>query len=209
MTTLKKISCFVVPLLGATTMACEPTPDELELYDQMVVSTNYDNQVDFSAYTTYSLMEDTIGLVSNYAYDDTIIVSSYASKVVDVVTANLNAAGYQQVAATEEPDWAVNIIILKNLNLYQQVNYVPGYYGYGGGYSYYNYYSNYYVSTYVQNTGTLVVEIVDLKNITNNQAKILWNAYMGDIYGTLDLAEQSIDAIDQAFAQSPYIGRAL
>ena len=60
------------------------------------------------------------------------------------------------------------------------------YYGYG------SYYSYPYVNTYAYNTGALVVEIVDLKNVTpDNKVKVIWNAYMGDVYSAIDLIEQS------------------
>jgi hypothetical protein len=50
------------------------------------------------------------------------------------------------------------------------------------------------------------VEIVDLKNVTiDNKVKVIWSAYMGDVYSTIDLTEQSIEAIDQAFIQSNYL----
>lgn len=205
------IISFVALLMGA----CEPTPDEQQLFDQYVVSTSYDDEADFSSYLTYTIPTDTIGLISNIASDDTIIIvrsgQTYPRDVINAVQQNMNARGFQKVERTEDPDVALNIFVVKNLNIFQQVNYYPGYYGYPGYYypSYYGY--NYYygypaVSTYVQNTGVLVVEIVDLKNVNaQNQVKVIWNAYMGDVFSSIDLRGQSEEAIDQAFDQSPYI----
>ena len=63
-----------------------------------------------------------------------------------------------------------------------------------------------YINTYAYNTGALVVEIVDLKNVTpDGKVKVIWNAYMGDLYSALDYTQQSLEAIDQAFVQSNYL----
>jgi hypothetical protein len=96
------------------------------------------------------------------------------------------------------------VYVVNDLNLFQQVvypnYYYPSYYGYG------SYYSYPYINTYAYNTGALVIEIVDLKNVTpDNKVKVIWNAYLGDVYSTIDLTQQSVDAIDQAFIQSNYL----
>lgn len=50
--------------------------------------------------------------------------------------------------------------------------------------------------------------MIDLKNRTpDNQVKVVWDAYMGDVYSTIDRAAQSLEAIDQAFKQSPYLDK--
>lgn len=194
----------VFPLL----LACHPEPDDMRLMDQLVVSTNYDTDVNFKTYTTYAMSTDTIGFVSNNS-NDTILVQSktnYPRPVLQKVEQNMNTLGYTRVDKKDSPDIGINVYVVNDLNLFQQVvypsYYYPSYYGYGG---YYNYP---YVNTYAYNTGALVVEIVDLKNVTiDNKVKVVWNAYMGDVYSTIDLIQQSVDAIDQAFVQSPYLGK--
>jgi hypothetical protein len=89
--------------------------------------------------------------------------------------------------------------------LFQQVIY-PNYY-YNGYYGYGGYYYYPYVQTYAYNTGSLVIEWVDLKNAAaNNKYKVIWNAYMGDLFNAVDQLGQSLDAVNQAFEQSPYLG---
>jgi hypothetical protein len=202
---MKRVARFFCLVAVVVIMVqCEPQPDDLKLFDEYVVSTNYNKTVDFNSYATYSIKSDTIGLISNNINDDTIIVgTNYARPVVQQVRSNLDSRGFTEVAPDENPDLAINIYIVKNLNIYQQYN--PGYYypSYSG---YYNYYYGYPgVTTYVSNTGILVVELVDLKNIVGGQVKIIWNAQMGDVFSSIDLNKQSMDAIDQAFAQSPFI----
>ena len=203
---------FCIVGLSLLVLACETQPEDLRLYDQLVVETNYDEAVDFNAYETYSISVDTIGLVSNVAGDDTIIVGiNYARPVIAAVSGHLEIAGYNKVAKTESPDLAINIFVVRDLNIFQQVNY-PNYYGYSGYYYpyYYGYGSYYdypYVSTYVYNNAVLVVEIVDLKNVSNNQVRVIWNAYMGDVLTAPDARALSEKAITQAFQQSPYLRR--
>lgn len=198
-------------VLAGMVSGCEPQPDDLKLLDQFVVSTNFDPDANFGSYATYYMPVDTIGLVSNVSSDDTIIVgTSYARPVITQVKSNLSARGYQSVGLGDDPDLAVNAYVLKNLNIFQEVNY-PGSYGYPGYYypGYYGYYGyNYYpyVSTYAYNTGVLVIEVVDLKNITpQNTVKVIWDAYLGDVFSSVDLHQQTLDGIDQAFLQSPYL----
>ena len=200
---------FVVISAVMVLWGCQTEPDNLKLYDEMVVSTNFDPEVAFSTYMTYAIPTDTIGFVSETNPDDTILVSNnrnnfYPRKVLQQVMANLDDRLFSRVDRNEDPDLGVNVYIVEDFNVFQQIvdpgYYYPYYYGYG------SYYSYPYISTYAYNTGTLVVELVDLKNVTpDNKVKVIWNAYMGDVYSALDLTEQSLDAIDQAFLQSNYL----
>jgi len=200
---------FVIISVGAVLWGCQSEHDNLRLFDELVVSTNFDPDAIFSAYNTYAIPTDTIGLVSNTDPNDTILVAEaknnfYPRKVLEKVMANMDDRLYNRVGRNENPDLGVNVYIVKDLNVFQQlVNpgyYYPYYYGYG------SYYSYPYVNTYAYNTGALVVEIVDLKNVTpDGKVKVIWNAYLGDLYSALDYTQQSLDAIDQAFVQSNYI----
>jgi len=207
---MKKIFFLSIATLALLCWGCEPTPDNTKLLDQLVVQTHYDTDVNFTDYTTYSMSTDTIGFISN-ASNDTILVqgdnSTYPRPVLQQVQSNLDKVGYTRVDKHANPDLGINVYVVNDYNLFQTVvypsYYYPSYYGYYG--SYYNYP---YVNTYEQNTGALVVEIVDLKNIgADKKVRVLWTAYMGDVYSTISLVQESTDAIDQAFLQSPYIGR--
>jgi len=191
--------------IGAVLSACAPEPDTLKLLDELVVSTNFDTEADFSEYLTYATPTDTIGYLNNDPNDTLLVYSNsfpYPRKVIQTVRAEMESMGYTRVDADEDPDVGMNIYVVQNIDLYQQVYYPPYY---GGYYGYYGYYSYPYLQTYVSNTATLIVEMVDLKNVSGNKVKVVWNAYMGDIISALDYEQQSVDAIDQAFAQSPYL----
>jgi len=211
---MRKLSYFIILILAGFGWACQTEPDSAKLIDKMVVSTNYDPDADFSAYTTYAIPTDTIGFVSNNS-NDTIITSpqsSFPRKVLNVITSSLDGRGYTQVARNENPDLGVNVMVVNDFNVFQEIVY-PNYYGYPGNYysgyyGYGSYYSYPYVNTYAYNTGVLIIEIVDLKNRTpDNKVKVVWDAYLGDVYSTIDREAQSTEGIEQAFIQSPYIGK--
>jgi hypothetical protein len=197
-------------LMGAfllLTMACQPEPDDLKLYDELVVSTNFDPAADFGAYATYAMSSDTIGFVSNQS-SDTILThggNELVRPIISKIRANLDQRGYTRVDVREQPDLGINVMIVNNLNLFQQ--YVdPYYYPYYYGYSSYYYYP--YVETYAENTATLVIQILDLKNRNaNNEVKVVWAAHLGDLVSTVNRLKQTEEGIDQAFVQSSYIGQ--
>lgn len=204
---------YLIPMIAVSAFAffsCQPEQDVTRLLDQLVVSTSYDNTANFSNYGTYSISTDTIGFISNQS-NDTIIVQAeddFPRPVLNRINSNLSSAGYTRVGKDEDPDLRINVYLINDFNLYQQISYsnyyYPSYYGYGYGYG--GYYGYPFVSTYASNTGSLVVEILDLRNITaDKKVKVLWSAYMGDVYSTINLVKQSEDAIDQAFIQSPYL----
>jgi hypothetical protein len=200
---------LAIVLAGVVLWGCQTEPDNQKLFDELVVSTNFDPGATFSSYTTYAIPTDTIGFVSDTDPNDTILVAEprnefYPRKVLESVMANLDDRLYRRVDRNEHPDLGVNVYVVKNFNVFQQIvdpgYYYPYYYGYG------SYYSYPYINTYAYNTGALVVEIVDLKNVTpDNKVKVIWNAYLGDVYSALDLTQQSLEAIDQAFVQSNYL----
>jgi hypothetical protein len=205
-TKMKNYFQVLAIVLGIAIAGCQPDPDELKLYDDLVVSTNYDPSAAFSEYTTYTLPTDTIGFVSNQT-NDTLLThaeSTLVRPLIERVRMNLDQSGLTRVDKGEDPDIGMNILIVNNLNLFQQVIDPGYYYPYYYGYSSYYYYP--YVQTYVENTATLVLQMVDLKNRnSNNQVKVVWTAQMGDVVSTIDRVKQCEEAIDQAFVQSPYL----
>src|SRR3990170_3674536 len=197
---MQKISVFLVSVMCC--WSCNTEPDNLRLFDELVVSTNYDKDAACGPYSTFAIPTDTIGLISNTNPNDTIIVAragnEYPRLVLQEVISNMNERSYSRGNRNENPDLGVNVYVVNDLNVSQQViypsYYYPSYYGYG------SYYSYPFVNTYAYNTGALVIEIVDLKNITpDNKVKVIWSAHMGDVYSTVNLIDQSIDAIEQAF----------
>ena len=197
---------------------CNLQPQSGELARDMLVQTQYDQPSVsgvfnvFTDYSTFVLRQDTIGFVSNRSTKtflveaDLNITNGYVKPVIDLVGSNLAIRGYERVEEDDNPDFAVNIVILDNFSFFQTIQY-PGFYP-GGYYGFYGYYYP-IVTNYYSNYTTLVIEIVDVKNATGNQYKVIWKAFIGDLNTTFDLRGKTLEAIDQAFVQSPYIQKSL
>lgn len=190
-------------------------PEQVDLVEHMLVQTQYDTAaVDgdinvFSTYSTFVLRQDTMGLVSTVD-DDTILVDNsnfvFVTPVVDRVTEQIETVGFDRVEENASPDFAVNVVVLENFSFVQTVSYPNYYSGYYSGY-----YGYYYpvVNTYYSNFITLVIEVVDIKNYATNgnKYKVIWKASIGDLGATLDLTGNTLEAVDQAFIQSPYFSK--
>jgi hypothetical protein len=196
-------------LIFIAAFSCMEKPSTGDLVKDMVVQTNKDVTVDFKTFSTYALPLDTIGLVSNTT-EASAIVSNYSKAVVNAVKRNFDAQGYQRVELNQNPDFGVNIFVVNDLSVFQSVvypNYYYGYPGYGFGsyYGYGGYYGYPYVNTQVYNQAILVIEFADLKTIQNNNARVVWTANIGDLITSVDQDAKVLEAIDQAFVQSPYL----
>ena len=211
---MKKYRFICMISMVALLAGCYSEPDNLRLLDDLVVATNFDPAADFTSYATFAMPTDTIGFISNSS-NDTIITNSestFPRPVLAAIRQNLIDRGFTRVERTENPDLGINVLVVNDFNVFQQViypdpysypgTYYPGYYGYG------SYYYYPYINTYAYNTGVLIIEIVDLKNMTpDKKVKVIWDAYMGDLYSTIDRIPQTERAIGQAFDQSPNVSR--
>lgn len=203
---------FFFMAITSVLLGCAPEPEPGRLYDELVVTTNRDPEADFSSYATYAIPQDTIGLMSNTIEDTIIVNTEFSRAVLQKLNENLQTRGYTMVGRNEDPDIGVNVTVLHGYNVIQELVY-PDPYFYGGGFysGYYGYNSWYYypyVNTYAYNNGVLVVEFVDLRNRTiDNRVKVIWDAYLGDVTVSNSVADQVRKGIDEAFEQSPFIGR--
>lgn len=211
---MKKIVGIVL-VLGM--VACAREPEVAELVKNMVVETRYDvAEVDgadnvFNDYNTFVLRQDTMGFVSTYSADTILLdnpstIVDFVESTIDRVELDAEAQGYTRVEDDENPDFAIKMVVLENFSFFQSVTY-PGYYS-----GYYGYYGGYYgpvVNTYTSNFVTLVIEVVDIKNYAanGNKYKVIWSAYIGDLLSSVDRKAKLIEAVDQAFVQSPYFSK--
>lgn len=204
----------VLPCLVAVAIwSCEDGPALDDLVKSMVVRTTYAENIDFSAYRTFSMPIDTLGLASN-ATDDTVITGDYARQVSQRIRTRLVDTGYEAVGSTDDPDLLIKAYIVDNQGVYQSYTYgglgypgsfYSGYYGYGGLGGYYGYPL---LQSFAYQTGTLVIEMLDLKNpAPDGRFQVVWLAQMGDVYNSVDPFDKALEAVEQAFTQSEYLGR--
>lgn len=190
--------------LGLLLAGCQPVPDAEELNKNLVVETDYDDTVNFRDFTTYTLTLDTLGLISNTT-KDTLQLGSYARDITEKIKANMDARGYTYVNKNQNPDLGFVAFLVSDFSVYQSISYPR----YGGGY-YSSYYGYYYprVNTYATSSTVLILQLVDLNTKTSqNQFKLIWRGFIGDLSSSVDPFQKSVEAIDQVFVQSTIIGK--
>ena len=200
-----KKSFIILALAGL--LGCGTQPQLSEIVNDMVVITNFDSNADFSQFTTYSMMIDTVWFVSNTSNDD-VLLNDYTKMITARVKQNIDQSGRTLVGIGDPADIGVNVVIYNDLSISQ--TYYPGYgYPYGGGF-YGGYYGGYYgggVQTSFNQQAVLMIEFVDLKNKGAGDPVSIWTTNIGDLVNSYDTSTKTREAIDQAFVQSPYLNR--
>lgn len=203
-------------LLGAiftVLNACVKRPNLTELEQEFFVATAYDESADFSNYATY-FIPDSVAFISDVPSDPDKFKNDTTVQIINELIQNMNARGYTQVTDPTTADVALTVSLLKRLNAVSSgyPGYWWGYPGYwGGGYWGYPGYGYYYPYSYVSiyKTGTIVIDMVDLQRTDPDleQLVISWNAILGEVYSTNDPVSSTLESINQAFDQSPYISK--
>lgn len=203
-------------LFGLLLGACYLGPSDDVVNDKAVV-TAYDPRADFSAQTTFAI-NPTISVIVDTSEPENL-EEQYAKPIRDELSKQLKDRGYTEVTKDDEPDMGVNVVVLKN-----NVVYYYGYpyywwgYPYSGGSGYwgfpgYGYYPPWGFVGGAYQTGTMVVEVVNLKVVRDNpptadQPKrigMLWTSLVYSVAGSAGYnVSIALDGIDQAFIQSPY-----
>src|SRR5262245_58517066 len=175
---MKKILLFGFVLVAFS--SCRNLPDFDELSYKAIVVTNHDSAANFASYQSYFL-PGSIGSIGDDP-DDTILDNGVALPILNAIDANMQARGYVKENNPLLDDLALNVVTIKVTNI---ATMYPGWwYGwYGWYYPYYPYYP--YSYTYSYSTGSLVIDIVDVKNVTPGQdrAKVLWTNFSTGVLG--------------------------
>ncbi len=208
----KIIPFFALVLLLAS---CQKDPDLSEVDGNFVVYTDHDASANFASYGTYYL-PDSVLLISN-SITPVYWKSSEATTVLKTFQQNMDARGYTRVADKADADLGVQVSYV------QDVSYFADYYDYpywwwGYPYYWYPYYWGdwggwYYPYTivYSYEVGSILGELVDLKNSpkggSDAKLTVLWTSYEGGLLSGSTSIDTNLatTAINQAFAQSPYI----
>ncbi len=180
-----------------------------------VIVTLYDDEADFGAIQTYA-MPDTVAYLgddrggSGRSRDEGI----YDQLILDELAANLEAIGY--VREEDPENNGADVVVLAGVTSTEWEVWVSNpWYDWG----YWGYYSDYYYhyppcsgcgSSYTFTTGSLLV-IMEDRNAANEEDQtipVLWAAGMNGLLegSTSSIGNRIVDGIEQAFAQSPYLG---
>lgn len=196
-----------------TAASCFKYPSDTGFLDERdVVLTMYDVKIDFNDFKTYSIV-DSIGVIKD---DDTTVVrvsNDTTKAVLDRIIQDMDQRGFTKVSKEQNPDLAINVVAIKTLNTtYYYPGYwwdYPGYYppDYWGWNDWGYYYPWYPTYVYQYETGTLVIDLLDLKHAdpVKKTLSIVFNAYIRGILNGNHSLNQVLGDIDQAFVQTPQL----
>lgn len=183
----------------AAALAAGCYPDRLDTVNYDAVATVYDTAGTFTA-TTFALADSVVHLVPPGELDN--ISRAFDNQIIATVRANMVARGYTEVADPNVGDLAVLLAV--STTEYQGF-YWSYWCGYWGWYYPYGCYYPPYWGTYEYTTGSLFVTISDRRAASAGDVPLIWLAVGNGLAGTGATAARLIAAIDQMFAQSPYI----
>lgn len=207
---LLKISGSIL-LLSVVFSSCKKEQVYDDLKDNPYVATYYDVTTNFSQYSTFYI-NDTIIVISDDPSEDTLLTGSNAATIVNQIKSEMQNRGYTFTPNKSVADLAITTSVIHNLTVgtYYYPGYYYGYYGYYypvyWGYPYSSYYYG-YSYTYVYESGSFWMELLDLKNVAENedQIKVTWTSIIGNLYDTNIDATKAAQSISQAFTQSDYL----
>lgn len=192
--------------------SCEKDPDLDALDTDYVVYTEFADDADFSGFGTYYL-PDSI-LEPGSGHDVTYWKDDYAQMLVAEVAHCMNERGYTRLegeTAKDVADVGLQMTYIAQTNQVVTGGYFYGWWDYGYWGPWWDSWYYPYPVTYTYDTGTLIIEMADLARgdgeVSGRRLPIVWyvNAQgysFGNARTDIDLL---LRAVDQAFAQSPYI----
>lgn len=202
---------------------CQKEPSTGALSNEYLVYTACDSEADFAAVERYYI-PDSILLIGHHAVNSKgEKVAKYwsdadALSLINTIVKELDARGYTRVLDPQQrttadvglqPSYVEESVYYAGYNNpywwgYYPYYWLPSYWGPWYGWSYP--FSVYYGYT----TGSLLVEMVDLTSESGSgkSLPILWNAYIsGLLQGDNININGAVEALEQAFAQSPYLNK--
>lgn len=181
-------------------------PGGAEYADELdIVYSNYDEKYDFKNKGTYSLPDDIVKITGEPGEAPEYVKDVYAQPILQQIEAHMLQLGWTKVTDPEDADvnflpaaWTSTTVLVSG----GYGDYWCWYYPYycGGGW-YYPYYS---VSSYT--TGTFLMNIVDNTTESTDGSKgVVWTSAINGLLTGSYNADRVKKAIDQSFAQSPYL----
>jgi len=191
------LSMLIVLLSG-----CYPQgPENSEDLD--VVLTSFQDEYDFRGKGTYAMPDRIVKITGDVieGQDPQFIPDVTAALILGQIDQNMSNLGWQKVDVSANPDLLLTPASWETTTIVYYYDY--WYWWYGGYYPPYGYYPT-YASVY--STGTLLMRLIDPDVVgSNGNAVTQWAGAINGIL-TWSYDEGRINkAIDQAFAQSPYL----
>ena len=202
----KKLSILFLVTGIILLLSCSRLPYNSEINsEQLVVITQYDEHSNFLSYHTFAIV-DSVSYIKNG--DSTRVKNENTVAIIQRIVDNMTRLGYQKVNVSEKPDLGINVSAIKVTTNY----YFPGWYwGYPGyyppyywGYPGYGYWYPYYPTyIYSSSSGTLIFDMLDLKNADENQKIFLiWTGYIRGLLDSGHSMQTILENVDQCFNQT-------
>ena len=206
------MSCLAVALVWS---GCAKNPlNDMTQEESRIYITQRDSTAQFGSYHTFNIV-DSVAVINNQGQGKEL--EDGDAELIDLVASQMEARGYVQVAADQNPDLGINVTRISHTYLnvepypYQYWGY-PGYWDPGmWGYPGYDYYFpptfGYYPPMfrfYNTQSDVMAIDIIDLKNASkDDQLEGIWNASLKGA-GVLTPANYAAE-IQAVFDQSPYL----
>lgn len=208
--TMKRILIFFTGLAASAALFSSCTKDpvaNLTNEESRIYITDHDSSTQFSNFKTYSI-SDSVAIVQNG--NSKRELNEVDQAYINAVTKYMDQSGFTLVPKKDNPDLGVDITHIINTST-GVITYGDYWNNYGGywdsyywGYPGYGYYIPYAYSVYQIQQGALSVDILDLKNASENKnINVIWT---GLIRGSGILSSSVADSqVKALFDQSPYL----
>lgn len=207
---MKNKLSFYILALGAMLAGCYP--DNVDYYEELDVAiSHYKDDYDFQAQSTYAMPDQIVKITGNKLEGDDVefVPDVVANALLGMIEDNMSSLGWQRVDIDEDPDMLLAPAAWETTTVSWWYDYWGwwwgGYYPPGwGGCCWGGWYPPVYVSSY--STGTLVMTLIDpdVQSASGRPISQWTGAISGLMSGAYN-ADRARRAIDQTFAQSPYL----
>lgn len=204
---------LIISALAVMALSCQKQPDVYDMDGEYLVYTAPGKDSDFTKYSAFTVADSllVIGMSEKPYYSKT----EDALALVHKFRNNMEKKGYAYTADPKSADLGVQVTYIVKTERYVQyydtpywwLDY-PGYWSPGYWGDWYGYYHPRPV-TYTRSSNALLADIVDLtaEKGSDKPLAVVWSSYIGGdaLYSPSREIERMEAAIDQAFAQSPYM----
>lgn len=210
--TVKKLRYLAIALLTVAVISCQKEPSTSALHEDYLVYTAHDTATNFNDFGTYYL-PDSILIIGNSDKTE-YWKDTDAMQIIDAVAMRMDDAGYMRIDDKAAANLGMQLSYVKQVTYFVGSDYpywwwyypyywTPGYWGDWLGWHYP--YSVYYGYT----AGSLLMEMINLEADQSSGKKlpIIWDSFMGGLLTSSESVnlQRTLDAVEQAFDQSPYL----
>ncbi len=208
----KKIQLLASLIALVALGSCQKEPSTSSLHKDYLVYTAYDANVNFADIDAYFL-PDSILLIGPHD-KPTYWKEDHAQEIIARVAAEMDAAGFVRTTEKSAADVGLQLSYVERRTYFVGADFPhwwgwyphywsPTYWGDWGGW----YYP--YSVQYGYTAGSLLIEMLHLTTTaaTNRKLPVIWDAFISGLLTSSAQVNQqrTLDAIEQAFAQSPYL----